>query len=994
MFTLLISLVMAIGDTSMAPLYRLGISLEKHEANVVEVYESSHFKTFIPYSTNHRIIDAVNSVGSRLYVVAENSGVYFTGDINKGEWEVESNFRNFIGSTERFESTRGIDFIKKTPVVRSIWYVYGDYGIIRMQSSVPTQSKMHLYLKDVPVYSIATISDTELVALVWEDSLWMVSISGDSVQISPLGVIQNISKLTSTSMGIFAYGPAGLFKVYPTFSSTPVFQDTVNAITEISSTLYAATNRGVFLSSDGGNTWSDFAMQDKKVSFVGSNEDTLFIVPCNDSGVYYSVAQAPPVIYALWPSYFVSHGISLVSSLVNVSGVTYFATPMGPFFRSGDRLLNKAGATPDKLYFDNISTEIVDTFLSVLSFADSLYEQLVAGVINEYNLNLPEYVNILLYPIYQYVNTDNDFILDYLPFYGYAQKNDSSLDDIIAVNTSLSFPLTWESFLELPISERKTILSYNLLKLALLYKMPDESQPMISGLAAFLTQHSGFDLTKGFVESSVEFATDFNEPLLAGSQHHPDALDIREVDRERLLYFFEFLYENYGEAVISRIMNLNAYSGYSRIEQALDTSLSVVLKNWAINNITGGYSIDTTFRVIPASQPLVVPLSMYSTYYIDVSPGLSYSLNIQDNITDDFYTMLYDSSGVADLNYSDTLRKYSRIYSASNDRVIVISNGTPNYYYIAFSTDTIAPDTPRLYVVQNSGFVPYLDIYSFATEELYNDVGTSVEVKRPLVVMENEDTVYRIAMGAYGRGDSLYVYRLHDYFPLRGDFSLLVQAEDIYGNVVSSKSYPVSIFTINGSGSYAILGGRATLIIPDKLNPTGVKVVTFYSEGKNSRIYTIGSSNMQFAEEIALEFTVPSNWKFVRVSQWEDNRWVEIGTYRQEKSKVTITSKNLGTFMLMSADGEDSGSIDRGEGIKVYSGGGCIYLSLPDKLSGNTEISVYTLTGSRIYSRTIDRNGEKASDARITISLPNSGIYYVVVRNGGKKYISRSVVIR
>ncbi|GEM_PF-6949189 len=1005
MLSIILAFFMSIGDTSYAPLFRVGISLEEHISPVVSVAEGEHYNLYIPYSTEHGIIAAVNPVQERLYVVAKNSGLYYTSELSSGKWESEAILRKFLGTSERVNSTNGIVFIKKTPVVRSVWYIYGSYGIIRMISNVPNIGKMILYLEDVPINYLVAIpgSDTSIIAISNDTIMEVSFVSSDSAEVRIIDTINGAYKLWSTSSSVFAAGDSGLYRVYPVYDNSPLYTGKVNSLVERAGVLYSATEEGVLKSSDGGSTWEQYLFDGKPIEMLGLREDTLIIVPESDSAVYYNLSSSSSYnVYAIWPKYFYKIGATKVYQILTVNDeYLTFATDVGPFIPVNGKLMNMAGGTPDKLYFDNVSTFVVDTFISLFnSFSDSVYKKL-QPIISDYGLSLPQKINVLIYPIKQFVDNQNNFVVDYLPFYGYAQTSniDSILTNIVGINAQPEFQPTWPwvSYLDLTPDLQKTILAYNFAKLSVMIKLPNERQPLITAIAEYLTQKAGYNLTKGFVVDNIEFETNYNQPLLSGSQHHPDALDVREVDRERLFYFIEFLSEYLGDDVIRRLISLpETYTGYNRLEMALDTiSLSECLNNWAIKNVMGRYQVDSTFKVVPSSAPIVQPLYNYATFYLSIDSNREYSMDISNDIpAEDFYVGLVQDTTYHKIVFTDTTRNYKRFSSSTSNRVVVLTNSTPNIYYVSFSEDIIPPDTPRLYIIQNPGFVATADFYIYGSEELYNDVGNDINVRVPEILFESEDTTYTYKLNYFTYGDSSYVYRLHSYFPIMGNFLVKARAQDVYGNEIITKGYPISIFTIEGSGKYVLFNGRVVLHIPELLNPKGIKLVCTYNTTSDEVSFTLGSNSIKFSEKVKLSIKVPRKWQYVNVFRWENGTWNKIETVVNKDGVANVFVKTLGTFKVkksMEHFAEDNPVTEAGIYINGISTSKLSFTVSVESGFSSGKVMLFDASGRMVkrWNMLPHKHMQK-----FEYSVSSKGVYYIVVDIDGKVYNKRAVVVR
>ena len=788
-------------------------------------------------------------------------------------------------------------------------------------------------------------------------------------------------------------------------------------------TLFAMTDDGVYASSDG-STWVPFGNLQGTVTTSGAFKDDTLLVGTIGQGVFQtseSFANFTPRTAGIADRFYATiGGMDILSLFVSDQGDLFAGTRVGVFQWIDGRWVNIAGNSPEQTVGMNLSTEVIDSAIALLTQdLDPAFLQVQSTISDSFgvppDLVYPDFdsipgVNVLVAPIFEYVNSESNIDMDYSPVWGYFDPStetdpNQTLRDYFVVNVSSS-EYKGPRYLGLDDTTRGTFLEYMLSKMAMWQADHYEDLFLITGLALLNTFWAGGNVTEGLLPG-LEFSTNFNYSLTQGSIDHPHATEMREVDRERLFLFIEYLYEKYGLPLIVELAT-STLRGLHSIESALELrgdSLAGILTEWAFANyyddttLYGYRNIDVTITPVSITQNIAhVTISPYAIYYFQDTRGTDpatgdtlygISFNAKDNSTFGVYR-LEDTPAVQDW---DPETKIFQVSGDTAQTVWVIVNVHDNTYQFAAARDLTPPEEVGLYTLQNSVFNPVVDFFVLGTENLYTDVGQP----SPTVVLTNlvDSTQQMIQTFTYTSGDTTMVYNGHTQLFTSGIFEVSLIAGDEVGNWATYKTDTIAVLSLSPQGgTLTLFNGRLRLEYASG-TVTGDVRVLFDELGPNDlpseipvpavRGYVIGNGNVVFAHPMTLQIDVSDleDLDEFGLFRW-DGQSLEPIPYVFSNGKVTAEISSFGLYFLAKGQGIQLPERPKLLALsqKVYSRLQPLTLTFAVPTRQLVELEVYDVSGRRIQSiyRGIAEPGFHRVDVN-TSRLP-SGLYLLTFKVG------------
>lgn len=955
-----------VGDTAQAQIQRIGGVLETVPTTAVCVYSDSNYNIFSVYE-NSKVTSIINTQGNLITATVAGEKTYECNNwLTKREW---MNLNENI-SSDVYKSI----FIKTQPITYSRFYFLADFFFQRGEGAIVESLKTFVVvdpsLNDTakPIYNLDFHP-------VYQDSLLYVS-SGTGVFLG-IGISDSLSPapfyrwnwqklgdigrpvydvyvvntnfiLAGTDSGIYAWDGSNWNKKLSDGVTVHGF-----FMNPDSSTLYAATSGGIYSSADNGNSWSLYGLSGKETTVIRfkvdtlSGEDTLFI-GTKGEGIFKNPegsSDFEDFSHGIEDRFYSKIGGLNINDLLVYSNSVFFAgTDCGLFAWFGERWVNIAGNTSLSSVSTlglNLSTEVIDSAIELINEDfEEVYDAVTRTIVDSFevpeNRIYPDFdndpvINILIALVHETVHLSNpSFYADYLPVIGYFNPADEdttdtllTLRDYFVLNVSNQ---TFRSNRFLGIDEplRKKLIAFLLSRMAFWEADKGEALFVRTGLSMLNTfwalPDSVFHTSEGLLDG-LEFADKYNYSLDQGSVTHAHATEMREVDRERLFLFTEYLYEKYGRQMIDTLAKdqRHGYTGLRYFIGLEGDSLEDFFREWAFANYyddpaTYGYkNVDVEIHpVIAGPRYDLEYLSPWSVFYFQ-SPG-ALAFNSNDDALFDIFRLRGEVTGPTE-EVVDTLTMRFKIPADTVTRVWCLTNVVGNTYAFAYGQDLESPQPVYVYTVQNSVFNPSLDFFVFGYEILYSDV----ELNSPTVVLKNlNDSTenYEISTLLYAQGDSTYIYNGHSEIPGEGQYEVSLIAQDITGNDAIYKRDTIGILYLGpAGGTFSYFGGNLVIEYPENavgsscyisLDQLDARYFKLY--GIENGIYTgyaVGSEKFTLNRPATISLKIPESIKSEDFGLFKLSQ----GTlkpipYSIEKGGFAVANVNhLGIFVLANKKG-------------------------------------------------------------------------------------------
>ncbi len=1048
-----------VGETYRAALQRIGLILEKNPVNAVCVYTSPNYNVFAVYDSTE-ITSIINPIGNRLVITMKGRKPLTTGNWTDRVW---GTFK--VDLSDNSSLAR---FYKETPPNKSRWYFLSGSYFQRGRGLSCTKVERFFVITATgdtakPLYDLQfhpIYIDSVIYLATGKGVFRGVADTTDTTWQTPfyhwtwkrVGTTLTdtvVTLLVVSDSELYAGTPSGVYR-WDDSTWTFVLPHRIYQLIQSPTTskIYALTHDGVYVTTDG-ITWGPFGLQGIPTLSGAFKEDTL-LVGTLGHGVYQTLESFPNFTSrstGIADRFYAQiGGLDILSLYVTSQGELFAGTRVGIFQWIDGRWVNIAGNSPEQTVGMNLSTEIIDSAVTLLSQQmDQAYLQVQNTVADSFDvppeLVYPDFdsipgVNVLIGAIFEYVNTESNIDMDYSPLWGYFDPSvesdpDQTLRDYFVVNVSSS-QYKGPRYLGLDDATRLTFLKYMLSKMAMWQADHGEELFLITGLALLNTLWAGGNIvdsvgdTKGLLPG-LAYATQFNSSLTQGSVDHPFATEMREVDRERLFLFMEYLYEKYGLLFISDLATSTLH-GLHSIEYALSQegdSLSGILIEWALANFYDSsvyaFVIDSTGEIdtlvgdttlphyknidVTISPMTITPnksrvtIGPYALYYFQDSRGYDpvtgdtvyqLSFNAEDGAT----FVIYRLGETPDIQEWDSTYKIFQVQVADTTPTAwVVVNIHNNTYQFALARDLQPPEEVGLYTIQNSVFNTTMDFFILGTEALYSDVNQPT----PIVVLTNirDTSQQQVQTFPYSAGDTTYVYNGHLQLYSEGIFEVSLIAGDEVGNWASFKPDTIVVLTLSPQGgTLTLFNGRLKLEYAPGAVASDMRVL-FDELGSNDlpseipvpavRGYVIGNGNVVFAHPMTLQIDVSDleDLDEFGLFRW-DGQSLEPIPYVFSNGKVTAEISSFGLYFLAKGQGIQLPERPKLLALsqKVYSRLQPLTLTFAVPTRQLVELEVYDVSGRRIQSiyRGIAEPGFHRVDVN-TSRLP-SGLYLLTFKVG------------
>jgi len=1039
-----------VGDTARAQIQRIGGLLETVPTTAVCVYADSNYNIFSVYE-NAKVTAILNPQGQRLVVSVAGKKPY-----GNSRWLIKREWTTFNKDVSA-ETYKAI-FYKATPVSKSRFYFLADFFFQRGEGTSSNNiqtfvvvdpasndtAKPIYNLRFHPVYldSFLYVASGTGVYLGIGDTLsnppfyhWEWSKLGDlSEPVYDVYVNDVNFVLAGTDSGIYVWDGSGWNPIMSGDITIHGFFFNSN-----SNNLYAATSKGIYVSSDGGHNWSLYGLQDVDVNVIRfkvdtlSHHDTLF-VGTGGEGIYKNPEGSDSFYefsHGLVDRFYKYIGGLNINEIYLYDSTTYLAgTDCGLFAWFGERWVNIAGNTSSSTLGLNLSTEIIDSAIGLINTDfEQVFEKVTQTFVDSFNVPREEIypdfdgdpvINVLIAPIHETVDLQQPFYADYLPVIGYFNPADEdttdtllTLRDYFVLNVS-SQTFRGERFLGIDESLRQKLIAFLLSRMALWQADHDEELFVRTGLAMLTTFWAGYDVSEGLL-SGLEFADDFCYSLHQGSFTHATATEMREVDRERIFLFMEYLYEKYGRQIIDTLAKnqRHGYDGLRFFIKLQGDSLEDFFSEWSFANyyddtMTYGYrNLDIEIHPVAAGSNYSVDyLPPWSVFYLQSTGALAF--NGDDNAPFKIFQLSGEGITGPTEQEMDTLTMRFKIPADSVTRVWCLTNVVGNTYTFAFGQDLTPPEPVYVFSIQNSVFNPTMDLYVFGYEDLYTDV----ELNTPSVTLMNlEDTTesYEIPTLIFATGDSTFIYNGHIAIPGQGLYEVSLIAQDIVGNdAIYDKDTIGVLYLTPAGGTFSFNNGSFTFDYPpdavggecyisfDYLSPEYFRILGL-KEAEVVCGYALGSDKVLLSKPatISIKLTGNVHAKNVSLFRYSDGKLEPISYSISKAGFLTARVQKLGVFVLA------TGNVTSLEGKprlsplfqRIYSSRVPFEISYYVPTESRVKIEIYDVSG-RLAKELFSGNVTPGSHSLpLSLGQLNNGLYFLTLKVDGELICSEKFVV-
>ncbi len=776
-----------------------------------------------------------------------------------------------------------------------------------------------------------------------------------------------------------------------------------------SKVLAAVPGVGVYLSQDGGNTWT-LTNEGLEVLYnVGSKNANAVIFSSNgdaylgtDVGVYKMGESDSAWVY-------ISDGIG---SYVGDETVESFFQSVENPFGDGESIFSKVlstyGISKSKL-FD------VD--------GDDHYFLVPSPFVISTNL------------------TDKTIT----PIYGYWDPLDEDTTFSLS-NRKEIFVLNTKEISDFSSPQLQKVLAYLFSRYVAWSLDPDEDKAVLTGEAAFLAYKAGFDLTNGLVEGNQYLGSPqtsyLNYPLYSYTIQwvNPPSPIAREMDRERMFLWLMYLNEQIpGDSVeFFQALLEDTLDGKAFIKEKIESNgykFYEFFRNWALANFFDDTTIQGGiygYKEIDVSIPdnnIEKVTTAPGTDRTVVGYGYKYFKFVPDTLLNTFVFNGKDSkffyeedtaTGVVDTisafnvvffwgspgNYQiDQVEpdRYNRIKYSTNDTVYVaIINRTSSEAKYVVSKDVEPPEIHALYALQNRVIERSTDVYLVSMERLFSDVDVSI----PVLEVNPMDTTYEsmtVPFESFASGNEMpyEYYKATVFVKALGDVELRVFAQDKSGNDISYTSDTISLQSVGSKGgNLTVLNGSIELIVPE--NSINGSHIVLFDRTKNidsdgfGPVFSIGHEGIHFSKPATLVLRSPDYRKIedgFSLMVKEGDTWVPVPqVVDREDGFVQAQVEHLGLFQIRrgTAPGLVGKTILMEFGPNPVKDNLNLRFLVPKK--SNFDIEFYDVAGRLVRTERITLD---AGIQPLQISLRDlkNGIYFLKINTFGYNTIKKMVVL-
>ncbi len=942
-------------------------------------------------------------------------------------------------------------------VIQFVIYVSTTDGIFRANSLNPGTWEPQAFL-NTPVYDLSAnpyTSDNFLAGLVLyaatQEGPYRVETQGvnQPAATTPLGQglenipVYAIEVLPTDTSKVFAGTDQGLYVTTGTqwthVSGIP--SDRVHRIVYDSTNarIFVAGAFGLYVSTDGGATWQA-KYTDADVSDVLILDQNNYVIAVEGNGALKTSDNG-----VTWQDF--SAGLDILAALGSKNGHALYQHADGTLFLGTDVGIYKYDDTQGKwinvsdgiggLMSDAGVQRVLEAFEDPLGEGISTYEY----VLQTLELEPSDLVDVdgekLFIVLTKLVQTTNAEDPTVTPVYGYFDPADedlfsptSSKKELFVINLP-----QFTSFGENATDRLKAFLAYLMGRYALWSIDPNESPAINTGVAMWCAFKNGFDIAQGIADG-YDYLNDkakLNVPLLDYTHQWLNSPVAREIDRERMFLFMEYLSEQYGDdAVVQGVAHDLRDQGYSSLDHVIreysgdSDSLWSFVAHWHLANLTGTYqNLDVTvgsdaISLVPSptetrSVQVLSPAGV-AFWRGTASDTVFLQFNGQDDAARFLSTWLVYGDTMAEYVPLDSLARFQKLLDGSQQTIsynfMVLSLNTSKTYRYYVSEDATPPTIVGVYTLPNPGHHWILNLYLAGYDKVGSDfypLYTDVTAEQPTLYLTSlSDGVQESYLATkVAQGDSMFLYSAVVNTALRGDVAVEVWAQDRSGNAATVPPDTLSIQTVDREGShYLALGGSVEIEIPagalstsrtlviDRVRPEVlVGQVPGVEEGA-SPVYVVGSPSIPLAKPVTLRFRVSEGSAQKSIYRFDGTTWTPVPTwYDPNTHTYGITTDRLGLFQVRSGSSEvlrfavllENGTIVRmGTGLRFS-------VVLPE--GATLKAGIYDVSGARVATVA---QGAYAPGTYTFRWQPKvaSGVYFLNVEAGNYRSSHKLIVLR
>ena len=934
---------------------------------------------------------------------ATSDGIFRATSQNPGAWESQAFMDTVVYDLARNPYTSD-NFLSGL-----VLYAATDSGPFRVETQGPNHAASYVPLGEglerTPVYAIEVLPDDTSRIFAGTDQGLYVKNGTQWTPISdvPAGKVNHII-YDSTYNRLFVTGAFGLY-VSEDLGTTWQAKFTDGEVEDVlvlsdNSYLIALRGEGVYRTDDDGASWTDFsaglevlaALGSKNVYTLYRHEDGTLYLGC-DEGVYrYDEAQQQ------WVN--VSNGIGSLITDESVGDVlAAFEDPLGDGESAYEKILNALNLQP---------TDLVD----------------VDG----------EKLFIVLTRLIQTTNATDPTVT---PVYGYFDPADEDLFSPTSSKKEL-FVVDLSRFLTMGEdgpAKMRAFLAYLMGRYAIWSIDPQESPAINTGLAAWAAYKAGFDFADG-ISGGYDYLNDkakLNVPLLDYTHQWLNSPVAREIDRERMFLFMEYLSERYGdETVVQGIAHNLRDEGYALVDGVIRTasqgadSLWSFLPQWHLANLLGAYE---DLEVSVSSDAITSVPGPSETRSVQVlSPaGVAFwrgsasdttflRFNGQDDATEFLSTWLVYGDSMAEYVPLDSLARFQKLLDGTQQSIsykFMVVSLNPSKTYSYYVTEDVTPPTViGVYTLPNPGHPWVLNLYLAGYDKVgggFYPLYTDVTVEQPTVYLTSlsDGTQENYLTTKLSQGDSVFLYGVVVNTALRGDVAVDVWVQDRAGNAAIVPPDTLNIQTVDREGAhYLALGGAVEVEIPagalstsrtlviDRVRPEVLAGQVPGVEESRSPVFVVGSPSIPLAKPVTLRFRVAEGSTQQSIYRFDGTTWTPVPTwYDPETHTYGVTTDRLGLFQVRSGSSETLKFAVRLEsGTLVRMGSGLRFsVVLPEGTA--LKAGIYDVSGARVATLA---QGTFAPGTYTFHWQPKvaSGVYFLNVEAGNHRSSHKLIVLR
>ena len=490
----------------------------------------------------------------------------------------------------------------------------------------------------------------------------------------------------------------------------------------------------------------------------------------------------------------------------------------------------------------------------------------------------------------------------------------------------------------------------------------NESPALREGLAIDALHLAGFKVfgdTVG-IQGGRQWAGNvnyINMPLLSYTTAWLNSPVAREMDRERVGYFIEYIRERFGNEIFYEIMRDKVNDSYDALKSAFEKrgyTFEDIFSDWVIANLIDntriengkyGYKdIDNIFdysntsqysKEIPdsaISHSVVSPAAV--TYWLRTPSDTAKftHFDLQDNFGTPpsgfrIYKVIYQPDTTVIKIEFDTLYEYvvvgnDTIEILKRARNVISDSATGKVMYVVVNTtksltgkfacsfERFPPYIYSSYILQNPVVSHSLDFYVLSKQELYGDANHTSSPEIFLVPLNKNMSKVSSLFSFMQKGDSVYIYNASITLPkeVEGDIVVYSYAQDLVGlhNIIYYDT--ISVRKISG-GLYSFFNGEVKIEIPENIQSqyyimvsripstfTGIK-----DESIVGKVYSIGHSGICFPQKVKIIIKNPEivEKEDLSLYRYENGKWIECETFLSlENGEIIGYTDKFGIFAI------------------------------------------------------------------------------------------------